>query len=106
MPDLAGWRRARMPEMPHAAFVTLAPDWLCEVVSPSTEAIDRSDKMDVYARERVAHVWLVDPIARLLEVYRLAEKEWVRVGTWRDDAKVHAEPFDAIELDLAALWAR
>ncbi|MEO8877613.1 MAG: Uma2 family endonuclease, partial [Polyangiaceae bacterium] len=99
VPDLAGWRRTRMPEMPDTAFVTLAPDWICEVVSPSTEAIDRSDKMDIYAREGIAHAWLVDPITKLLEVYRLAEKQWLRVGTWRDDARMRAEPFDAIEIE-------
>jgi Uma2 family endonuclease len=106
VPDLAAWRRTRMPEMPSSAFVTLAPDWICEVVSPSTESIDRSDKMDIYARDGVAHAWMVDPIARLLEVYRLSDAHWVRVATWRDDARVRAEPFDAIEIELAALWAR
>ena len=106
VPDLAGWQRARMPEIPQSAFVTLAPDWICEVVSLSTEAIGRGEKLPIYARERVGHAWLVDPIIRTLEVFRLDGEGWRLAGTWRDDAKVRAEPFDAIELELAALWSR
>ena len=104
--DLAGWRRERMPEIPNAAAFELAPDWICEVLSPSTEATDRADKLPIYATENVGHVWLVDPIARTLEVLRLESARWSLLGTWRDDARVRAEPFDAIELELAALWAR
>lgn len=106
VPDLAGWRRARMPEIPQTPFLRLAPDWVCEVVSPSTEAVDRGEKLPIYARERVSHAWLVDPIVRTLEVFRLDGEGWRLVGTWRDDAKVRAEPFDAIELELGALWSR
>ena len=106
MPDLAGWRRERMPDVPRAAYFTLAPDWICEVLSRSTQALDRTDKMMIYAREGVRHAWLVDPTARTLEVYRLQATEWLRVGTWRDDAAVRAEPFDAVELELGALWIR
>lgn len=106
VPDLAGWRRERMAEMPRGAFTTLAPDWVCEVLSPSTEAVDRGDKLPIYARELVRHAWLVDPLVRTLEVLRLEDGAWRIVGTWHDDAKVRAEPFDAIELELALLWAR
>lgn len=106
VPDIAGWRRERMPEMPDAPFFTLAPDWVCEALSPSTSGIDRGEKMDVYAREGVVHVWLVDATLRMLEVYRLANGAWPRLGTWREDARVRAEPFDAVELDLATLWRR
>jgi Uma2 family endonuclease len=106
VPDLAGWRRERMPRVPmQAAFISLVPDWVCEVVSPSTQAFDRSEKMDLYAREGVRHLWLVDPLARLLEVWRLERERWLRVGTWRDDAHVRAEPFEVFELELGALWA-
>jgi Uma2 family endonuclease len=106
VPDLAGWRRERMPRVPmDAAFVRLAPDWLCEVISPSTQAFDRGDKMDVYAREQVRHAWLLDPLAKLLEVWRLEGDKWLRLGTFRENSLVRAEPFEAIELDLAALWA-
>jgi Uma2 family endonuclease len=106
VPDLAGWRRERMPELPDAAAFELAPDWICEVLSPSTEATDRADKLPIYAGESVGHAWLVDPITRTLEVLKLERGRWVLAGTWRDDARVRAEPFDAIELELAALWAR
>jgi Uma2 family endonuclease len=106
VPDIAGWRRERMPEAPNAAAFEVAPDWVCEVLSPSTEATDRADKLPIYATERVSHAWLLDPIARTLEVLRLDGAGWRLVGTWRDDARVRAEPFDAIELDLAGIWAR
>jgi Uma2 family endonuclease len=106
VPDLAGWRRERMPRVPmQEAFIALAPDWVCEVVSPSTQAFDRGDKMDVYARERVRHAWLVDPLAKLLEAWRLEGDKWLRLGTRRGDARVRAEPFEAVELELRALWA-
>lgn len=104
VPDLAGWKRERLTKLPDEAYFTLAPDWICEVLSPSTQAIDRSDKMSIYAREKVSHAWLVDPLAKTLEVYRLFGEEWVRASVHRDDAKVRAVPFDAIELDLHALW--
>jgi Uma2 family endonuclease len=106
VPDLAGWRRERMPEIPQAAAFELAPDWVCEVVSPSTEATDRADKMPIYATEKVRHLWLVDPLTRTLETYRLEGERWTLLATWRDDARVRAEPFDALELELTALWAR
>lgn len=106
VPDLAGWRRERMPELPRAAFIDLAPDWLCEVLSESTEAIDRGDKLPIFARERIANVWLVDPIVKTLEVLRLDGETYRLLATFRDDARVRAEPFDAIELDLTVLWAR
>jgi Uma2 family endonuclease len=106
VPDLAGWKRERMPEMPDAAAFELSPDWVCEVLSPSTAATDRAGKMPIYAREGVAHMWLVDPLARTLEACRLEAGRWVVLGAWRDEARVCVEPFDAIELELAGLWAR
>ena len=106
VPDLAGWRRERMPELPDAAAFELAPDWVCEVLSPSTAATDRAEKMPIYAREGVSRIWLVDPIAQTLETYRLEVGRWSLLGTWRDDATVRAEPFEALGLDLAGLWAR
>ena len=95
-----------MPEIPSTAAFELAPDWVCEVLSASTEATDRADKMPLYALEKVRHLWLVDPLTRTLETYRLEGDRWTLLATWRDDAVVRAEPFDAIELELAALWAR
>ncbi len=106
VPDLAGWRRSRMPEVPDASAFELAPDWVCEVLSPSTEAVDRGAKMPIYAREGVTHLWLVDPVVQTLEAFRLEAGRWVVLGTWTGEARVRVEPFDAIELELAALWAR
>jgi Uma2 family endonuclease len=106
VPDLAGWRRERMPRVPReAAFISLAPDWICEVLSPSTQALDRSDKMDVYRREGVVNLWHLEPIGKTLEVFRLERERWVQIAVWRGDMGVRAEPFDAIEIELAALWA-
>jgi Uma2 family endonuclease len=106
VPDLAGWRRERMPELPDAPYLTLAPDWACEVLSPRTQALDRTRKLPLYAREGVTHVWLIDPLAQTLEVYRLDGDTYRLVATHAGTATVRAEPFDAVELELAALWAR
>ena len=106
VPDLAGWRRERMPVMPKVAAFTLAPDWICEVVSPSTEKQDREVKMPVYAREGVRHAWLIDPLAKTLEVYTLgAGGRWSEPETYYGVDVVRAVPFEAFELDLSALWA-
>jgi Uma2 family endonuclease len=106
VPDLAGWRRETLPELPEAAFLTTAPDWLAEISSPSTRRFDRVQKLPVYQREKVRHVWLIDPGAQLLEVLRLDGESYRLVASHGGDAKERAEPFDAIELELAALWAR
>jgi Uma2 family endonuclease len=106
VPDLAGWRRERMPHVAEDLLAfELAPDWVCEVLSPSTNTIDRVRKLPVYAREGVPFAWLLEPIQRTLEVFQLQDGQWKTVGTWEGDAKVRAVPFDAIELDLSALWA-
>jgi Uma2 family endonuclease len=104
VPDLAGWRRERLPSLPAAAFMTLAPDWVCEVVSPATEAIDRGRKPRIYAREGVPHAWLVDPLRHTLEVLALEAGRYVPLAEHEGDSKVRAPPFDAIELELRALW--
>jgi Uma2 family endonuclease len=105
VPDIAGWRRERMPKLPKTAYFELAPDWICEVLSPSTEKIDRDEKMPVYAREGVRHAWLVDPLARTLEVFTLgSDQRWGRAIVHRDAERVRAVPFDAIEFDLSVLW--
>jgi Uma2 family endonuclease len=106
-PDLAGWRIEHMPMLPETAYFTLAPDWICEVLSRSTEAVDRGKKLPLYAAHGVSHVWLIDPIARTLEVHTLDEdRRWRDVRIFEGDARVRAEPFAAIEIDLAMLWAR
>ena len=104
VPDIAGWRRERLPSLPAVAHMTLAPDWLCEVLSPSTETVDRTKKLEIYAGEGVGNVWLVNPLLQRLEVLRLESRRWSLVGAHEGDARVRAEPFAAIELELAALW--
>jgi Uma2 family endonuclease len=106
VPDLAGWRRERLPEVPETAATDVAPNWVAEILSPSTAAKDRVDKMRLYFEFDVSHVWLVDPTARTLEILRREPSGFVLVGSHRDDAVVRAEPFDAIELQLAWLWER
>lgn len=104
VPDLAGWRHERMPRVPNVAYFSLAPDWACEVVSPRTGRLDRSRKMGVYAREGVRHLWLVDPLARTLETYRLEATRWIVVGNHGGDDRVRAEPFEAVEVALERWW--
>jgi len=105
VPDLAGWRRSRMPSLPETAYFPLAPDWICEVLSPSTASLDRVQKLAVYAREQVKHAWLIDPDARTLEVLRLESGRWTILATHAGGEVVRAEPFAEVELELAALWA-
>ena len=104
VPDLAGWRYARLPTMPNAAALSLPPDWLCEIISPSSVRHDRIAKMRAYARNGVAAVWLVDPIARTLENHRLDDGRWLVVSRHAGDETARIEPFDAIELRLARWW--
>lgn len=104
VPDLAGWRRDRLPALPAEAYFSVSPDWVCEVVSPSTAAIDRVKKLTIYAREQVRHAWMIDPVARTLEVLRLENGRWTIVSTWSGMETVPAEPFEAIDLDLSLLW--
>jgi Uma2 family endonuclease len=105
VPDLAGWRRERMAVLPDAPFMTLPPDWICEVLSPGSFRFDRKQKMPIYAEQGVRNAWLVDPVERTLEVFRLVENRWLLLATFADDERVRAEPFDAIELELGLLWA-
>ena len=104
VPDLAGWRTSRMPRVTNRAFETLPPDWVAEILSPSTSRVDRSLKLPVYQRERVPHVWLVDPQAMTIEVLRLDGASYRLLGVHADDAHARLEPFDEVELDVASLW--
>ena len=110
VPDLAGWRRERMPDAvgddDAPPFFDLSPDWVCEVLSPRTEGFDRGEKVPIYARESVRHVWLVDPIEQTLEVFALDVERYALLAVHHGEIRVRAEPFDAIELDLAILWSR
>jgi Uma2 family endonuclease len=105
VPDLAGWRIERMPVVPDGAHFTLPPDWICEVLSRSTERSDRQDKMPIYASHGVQYAWLVHPRRRTLEAFRLCDARWLPSGTYKDTDRARIEPFEAIELDLPALWA-
>lgn len=104
VPDLAGWRRERMPQLPDEAFLQLAPDWVCEVLSASTERIDRVYKRVIYAREGVSHLWFVAPSTKILEVFELERGGYRLVGTWSEQDIVSAPPFAALRLALADLW--
>ncbi|BCX89025.1 hypothetical protein MIN45_P1395 [Methylomarinovum tepidoasis] len=105
VPDLAGWRRERMPALPETAWFELPPDWVCEVLSPSTARIDRSLKMPRYARWGVPYLWMVDPSLRTLEVYALEQGRWCVLTTLKDDDPVRQPPFEAVEFPLDRLWA-
>jgi Uma2 family endonuclease len=105
VPDLAGWRRERLPAMPQEAFFSLAPDWICEVLSPATGRIDRGRKLRIYAEAGVAHAWFVNPLERTLDVLRLREGAWTIVAVCSESEVVRASPFEAIELELGRLWA-
>lgn len=102
VPDLAGWRIERMAHVPSVPYFTLAPDWGCEVVSPSTERIDRQKKLRIYAREGIRHCWLSDPLKHIIEIRRLQGAEWV-LTTHRADDVINPEPFEAIPFALARI---
>jgi Uma2 family endonuclease len=104
VPDLAGWRKERLPMIPRKAAFTLAPDWACEVLSERTASIDRRFKLPIYHEAGVSHVWLVDPILQTLEVFQRGPSAWLLLGTFGGDSKVRPEPFSAVELDLADIW--
>lgn len=104
VPDLAGWRRTRMPRFPRSPYATVAPDWVCEILSPSTRQLDLGPKRDIYAEHGVGHLWFVDPDARTLEAFGLRDGAWVLLRTLTGDADVRLPPFDAIGFPLAALW--
>jgi Uma2 family endonuclease len=107
VPDLVGWRRARMPELPtDLAYFVLAPDWCCEVLSPGTEAMDRGEKLEIYAENGVGHYWLVNPDLHTIEVLRLDGSSYRIVRVFRGNDPARVEPFEAIELPLERLWKR
>ena len=105
VPDLAGWRRERLPKLPDEAFFELPPDWVCEVLSPGTARMDRVEKMPIYARAGVVHIWLVDPILRTLEVFENTSAGWLLLGAFENEDTISMPPFDAIRFNLDVLWA-
>jgi Uma2 family endonuclease len=104
VPDIAGWRRERLSSYPDSSYIEVAPDWICEVLSASTERRDRTVKMRVYAEFRVHHLWLIDPRQQILEAFELNDGRWLKIGAWNSDDEVRAAPFDAIAFSLADLW--
>jgi len=104
VPDLAGWRRERKLKFPMGHKIELVPDWVCEILSPSTRSIDREIKLPLYARYGVSYAWLVEPIEHVVEAYRLQDGEWVAVGRYTGTTQAAIPPFDAVPLDLGSLW--
>lgn len=104
VPDLAAWRRERMPELPRGAYFDVVPDWICEITSPSTARLDRLRKMPRYAGYGANFIWMIDPAGRALEVFELINGRWTFAGIYGDDERVRAVPFDVIEIALGDLW--
>ena len=104
VPDIAGWRRERLPHIPQDQRFEVVPDWVCEVPSPSTAKTDRVIKMPIYAEHGVAHVWLLDPLARTLEAFVLNQGRWLVIGLFKDQDEISVAPFTEIRLPLSGLW--
>jgi Uma2 family endonuclease len=104
VPDLAGWRRERLPRLPDTAWIATPPDWVCEVLSPSTQRRDRTDKLAIYAAFGVRHCWYVDPTACTLEVFALQGDKWLLAATFKDADPVTAPPFEVHTFPLDVLW--
>ena len=104
VPDIGGWRRERLNAVPDTNYFELAPDWVCEVLSASTERRDRTVKMRIYAEAGIPHFWLIDPRQQILEAFELCEGRWLKIGAWNADNEVRAPPFDALAFSLADLW--
>ena len=104
VPDLGGWKRDRVPEYPDAGKCEIAPDWACEILSPSTARVDRVKKLPIYARAEVPWVWIIDPVEQTLEVKKLTSGKYPDAALHGGDEKIHAEPFTEIEIDLAVIW--
>jgi len=104
VPDLAGWRKERFPSFEETNWISVPPDWVCEVLSPGTLRLDKIKKMRLYGQNGVKHFWLIDPIAKTLDVIRLESGRWMAAGCFVEDDKARAEPFQEIEIDLSNLW--
>lgn len=105
VPDLAGWRKERMPEYPDVAYFEIVPDWVCEILSPSNMRLDRTKKVPQYASLGVKNLWLINPRDKTLEVLRLENEKWVLLSSHIEADKVTAEPFQAMQFDLGSLWS-
>lgn len=103
-PDLSGWRRERLPDPGDERPILVAPDWVCEVLSPGTETRDRTTKRDLYAEHAVPYYWLLDPGARTLEAFELVGARWVLLGAYDENAVVRVPPFVEVELPVGRLF--
>lgn len=103
-PDLAGWKRDRLPEPWDVRPIEVVPDWVCEVLSPSNASTDRVMKRRLYAQHGVAFYWLVDPEARTLEALELRGESWLEAGSWGDGDTARVPPFDEVELEVSRLF--
>jgi len=106
VPDLAAWRKERFPYAEETNWISIPPDWVCEVMSPATYRIDRTRKMTLYARHGIPHIWLVDPLAETVEVFKLESGRWFFLAAFSGDEEMRVEPFDAVGIDLAHLWLK
>ena len=104
VPDLAGWRKERFPASEETNWISVSPDWICEILSPKTVGLDKVRKMPIYAQQGIAHLWLVDPAERTLDVFRLESSRWALLATFIENDKVRAEPFQEVEIELGNLW--
>lgn len=104
VPDLAGWRRERMPTLPTKAYFEIVPDWVCEVLSPGTARVDRIQKMPIYAQCGVNYLWLIDPDLQTLEVFERVDQRWQMQAAHQGDELIRVLPFAEIEISLADLW--
>ncbi|HEV7921259.1 MAG TPA: Uma2 family endonuclease [Thermoanaerobaculia bacterium] len=104
VPDIAGWRREHMPAMPDDHRFRITPDWVCEILSPSTTQFDLRRKLPIYADHGVPYTWVIDPLSRTLQVFTLESEHWLLAGVYGGEDKIRAVPFDAIEIDLTSIW--
>ena len=104
VPDMAGWKLETMPKLPKTKYFAVMPDWVCEILSPSTSKMDVEVKMPLYAQAGIGHFWLVDPNAKTLKAFELQGSKWAQIADLKDADTVSAPPFDAISFDLAELW--
>ena len=105
VPDICGWRKDLFPHPPiEESYYNFAPNWVCEILSPSTFRVDRVQKLSIYLREKVDHIWFIDPVAMTLEVLERKDNRWMIAATHAGNTLVRAAPFEAIEIDLGSLW--
>jgi len=103
IPDLAGWEKDRFVAPSEGPYI-LSPDWIGEILSPSTARFDRATKLPTYQQAGVGHAWIIDALGRFLQVLHRHDEGWQIVAGYQNQDKVRAEPFEAVEIDLSLLW--